>query len=103
MNPHPFFIVCVRCSGSGVEHARSEPCTQCLGSRVLQASLSPRVVALEFLRVAQPVLGLEGFEDQSALRSAVDGISRWLATHPGDVVLEPPEPRTLLKPRSTEP
>lgn len=103
MDTQHFFIVCVRCSGSGMEHESSRACTQCQGARVLQTTPHSHVVALEFLRVAQPVLGLVDYEESAALRSAVEGIARWLAAHPGDVSLEPPEPLTVLNPRSTRP
>jgi len=100
MDERPFFIVCVRCAGSGTEHESQQPCKRCQGTRVLQTSQQSRVVALEFLRVAQPLLGLSDYEDSPALRRAVDGVARWLATHPGDVSLEPPELPPVLNPRS---
>ena len=100
MAERPFFIVCVRCAGSGTEHESPQPCTRCHGTRVLQTSQQSRVVALEFLRVAQPLLGLSDYEESAALRRAVEGVARWLATHPGDVSLEPPELPPVLNPRS---
>lgn len=102
MDERLFFVVCMRCAGTGTEHESSHPCTRCRGTRVLKASQQSRVVALEFLRVAQPLLGLSEYEESAALRRAVEGVARWLATHPGDVALEPPELPPILNPRNAK-
>lgn len=75
----PFYVVCPRCTGSGVEHALPVPCTQCGGARVLETELRGRVAALEFFRVVQPVLALLTADEATLLRGLVRAVAERLA------------------------
>ena len=98
MPPTPvIYIVCIRCGGSGTEHESTLTCSTCQGARVLCAPTASRVAALEFLRVAQPILALPDFEGALALRQAVAAVAAWLAAHPETVTLDPPS--TPIDPR----